>query len=203
MGTCSNRRCKRNDEDRFHDSLEDIYDKSPRYKIKIVIGDLNAKIYTEPYYRITIRRDRIPLESNNIAKKFIEENNNLIEGGETTVPEPLLGETIDGIISLKKNNAPGKDKKVLLTGNISSDFSINMGRQAKKIDSIIFNGIPQYIAYTDDLVIVGRKQEDRINFKNISSGIMKSRLKINERKPKYMDMSSIHEYPRNSFKIGS
>ncbi|TBU01581.1 hypothetical protein CWI37_0675p0010, partial [Hamiltosporidium tvaerminnensis] len=71
---------------------------------------------------------------------------------------------------------------VLLTGNLSSNFSINIGLRQGDTD------LAYYIDSTFRILVA-------------KSG--KTGLKINGNETKYMVMGSIHEYPRNSHKINS
>ncbi|TBU09032.1 hypothetical protein CWI36_0070p0030 [Hamiltosporidium magnivora] len=62
----------------------------------------------------------------------------------------------------------------------------------------------QYLAYAENLAIVDTKQEDiESTLRILAAESGKAGLKINEVKTKYILMSSVYEYPRNSLKIGS
>ncbi|TBU05890.1 hypothetical protein CWI39_0601p0020 [Hamiltosporidium magnivora] len=62
----------------------------------------------------------------------------------------------------------------------------------------------QYLAYAENLAIVDTKQEDiESTLRILAAESGKAGLKINEGKTKYILMSSVYEYPRNSLKIGS
>ncbi|TBU02668.1 hypothetical protein CWI39_1110p0020 [Hamiltosporidium magnivora] len=58
-------------------------------------------------------------------KKFMKENNDHIEDGETNVLEPTVAETTDDIMSLANNNAPGEDKLTAKPLKYEGDFSEN------------------------------------------------------------------------------
>ncbi|TBU03665.1 hypothetical protein CWI36_0885p0010 [Hamiltosporidium magnivora] len=95
--------------------------------------------------------------------------------------------------------------------NNSKKF-LDINENTKQTDSTIFNGITQYIAYADNLAIVGRKQEDiGFTLRILAPKSGKSGLKMNENKTKYMISSqgSNFKYPgsllnennRNSLEI--
>ncbi|TBU00344.1 hypothetical protein CWI39_1714p0010 [Hamiltosporidium magnivora] len=70
------------------------------------------------------------------------------------------------------------------TNNINEESDLE---EETKTDSTIFNGITQYIAYADNLAIVGRKQEDiGFTLRILAPKSGKSGLKMNESKTKYM-----------------
>ncbi|TBU11744.1 hypothetical protein CWI38_1057p0010, partial [Hamiltosporidium tvaerminnensis] len=60
-----------------------------------------------------------------INEKFMKENNDHIEDGETNVLEPKVAETTDGIIGLANNNTPGEDKLTAKPLKYEGDFSEN------------------------------------------------------------------------------
>jgi hypothetical protein len=50
--------------DRFHDELEQVFDKFPKYHMKILLGDLNAKVGREDIFKTTIGNESLHEISN-------------------------------------------------------------------------------------------------------------------------------------------
>ena len=58
--------------EKFYDTLEKIYDVTPKYDIKIVLGDFNAKIGKETTFRPTIGKESLHKETNNNGLRLID-----------------------------------------------------------------------------------------------------------------------------------
>lgn len=58
--------------DQFYEELEKRYDEAPRHDIKIIIGDLNAKVGQEEEFRPTIGTQSLQLESNDNGLRLID-----------------------------------------------------------------------------------------------------------------------------------
>jgi hypothetical protein len=57
--------------DAFYEELERTYDSFPRRAIKIIIGDMNAKIGRENVFSPTIDKESLHIESNDNETRFI------------------------------------------------------------------------------------------------------------------------------------
>lgn len=57
--------------DIFYDELEQVYNDTPRYAIKIILGDMNAKIERENIYRPTIGKESLHSISNDNGARLI------------------------------------------------------------------------------------------------------------------------------------
>jgi hypothetical protein len=51
--------------DRFYEELEHVFDKFPKYHLKILLGDFNAKVGTEDIFKPTIGNESLYEISNN------------------------------------------------------------------------------------------------------------------------------------------
>lgn len=58
----------KNDKDTFYHALESIYDSTPSNDIKIILGDLNAKIGRETTHQAIIEKESLHKESNDNGK---------------------------------------------------------------------------------------------------------------------------------------
>ena len=58
--------------EKFYDTLEKIYDVTPKHDIKIVLGDFNAKIGKETTFRPTIGKESLHKETNNNGLRLID-----------------------------------------------------------------------------------------------------------------------------------
>jgi exonuclease III len=50
--------------DSFYEELEHVFDKSPKYHMKILLGDFNAKVGKEDIFKPTIRNESLHEISN-------------------------------------------------------------------------------------------------------------------------------------------
>jgi len=62
--TCTNRRKNDDEKENFYEDLDQIYEECPKRDVKIIIGDLNAKIGQEEIYRPIIRKYSLHTLSN-------------------------------------------------------------------------------------------------------------------------------------------
>lgn len=58
--------------DAYYDQLEEVYDAAPRHDVKIIMGDLNAKIGREDVFRSTIGKESLHMESNDNGLRVID-----------------------------------------------------------------------------------------------------------------------------------
>jgi exonuclease III len=63
---------ERTDKDAFYSKLEEEYNKIPKHDVKIVMGDMNAKIGKEKQYRQTIGKESLHRESNDNGQRLID-----------------------------------------------------------------------------------------------------------------------------------
>lgn len=49
----------------FYDKLTEMYDNAPEYNVKIVLGDMNAKVERENTFQSTISQESLHMEWNN------------------------------------------------------------------------------------------------------------------------------------------
>ena len=59
------------EKDMFYDDLNKVYNKSPRRDIKLILGDMNAKVGTEEFYQPTIGRHSLHTVSNENGTRLI------------------------------------------------------------------------------------------------------------------------------------
>jgi hypothetical protein len=57
--------------DRFCDELEQVFDKFPRYHMKILLGDFNAKVGTEDFFKPTIGNESLYEISNDNGVRVV------------------------------------------------------------------------------------------------------------------------------------
>jgi hypothetical protein len=62
---------KDDDKDNFYEDLDQIYEECPKRAVKIIIGDLNAKVGQEEIYRPIIRKYTLRTLSNDNGIRFI------------------------------------------------------------------------------------------------------------------------------------
>jgi len=55
----------------FYEDLEQVYNTLPRHSVKLVIGDMNAKLGQEESYRPRIGRESLHSISNDNGTRFI------------------------------------------------------------------------------------------------------------------------------------
>ena len=58
--------------ERFYEELERAYDDAPRHDIKIILGDMNAKVGKETIFRPTIGTESLHTESNDNGVRLVE-----------------------------------------------------------------------------------------------------------------------------------
>jgi hypothetical protein len=58
-------------EDRFYEELEQVFDKFPRYHMKILLGDLNAKVCKEDILKPTIGNESLHEISNDNGVRVV------------------------------------------------------------------------------------------------------------------------------------
>lgn len=60
------------EKDQFYEKLEQVFDKQPRHDIKIIVGDMNAKVGREEIYRPTIGQHSLHERSNGNGARLID-----------------------------------------------------------------------------------------------------------------------------------
>ena len=58
--------------DRFYEELENVYDGAAGHDVKMILGDMNAKIGREKMYKPVIGQESIHMESNNNGERLID-----------------------------------------------------------------------------------------------------------------------------------
>lgn len=58
--------------DQFYEKLEEVFDRQPRHDIKMIVGDMNAKVGREEIYRPTIGQHSIHETSNNNGVRLVD-----------------------------------------------------------------------------------------------------------------------------------
>jgi hypothetical protein len=62
---CSERSCSTDDvKDSFYEELERVFDSFPKYHMKILLGDFNAKVGREDIFKLTIGNESLHESSN-------------------------------------------------------------------------------------------------------------------------------------------
>jgi exonuclease III len=57
--------------DRFYDELEQVFDKFPKYPMKILLGDFNAKVSREDFFEPTIGNESLHEISNDNGVRVV------------------------------------------------------------------------------------------------------------------------------------
>ena len=57
--------------DSFYEELEQVFDHFPRYRMKILLGDLNAKVGRENIFKPTIGNESLHQDSNNNGVRIV------------------------------------------------------------------------------------------------------------------------------------
>jgi len=58
--------------DRFYEELENVYNGAAGHDVKMILGDMNAKIGREKMYKPVIGQESIHMESNNNGERLID-----------------------------------------------------------------------------------------------------------------------------------
>ena len=57
--------------DSFYEELEQVFDHFPRYHMKILLGDFNAKVGRENIFKLTIGDESLHQDSNDIGVRLV------------------------------------------------------------------------------------------------------------------------------------
>jgi len=58
--------------DSFYEELEQVFDHSPKYKMKIVFRDFYAKVGRENIFKLTVENESLPQDSNDNGVRIVK-----------------------------------------------------------------------------------------------------------------------------------
>ncbi|XP_073979057.1 uncharacterized protein [Rhodnius prolixus] len=137
------------DKEAFYDLLERTFDQCPNYDIKIIAGDMNAKVGKEDIYRPTIGNQSLHDTSNNNGQRLVNfaASRNLVIGGTLflhknihkgtwTTPNGDQTNQIDRILISARNRSDLQDVRSYRGANLDSDHYLVLARIHARISVI-------------------------------------------------------------------
>ena len=133
----------------FYDLLQKIYEKSPSFDVKIVIGDMNAQVGKEEMYYPTIGKQSLHEKTNDNGYRLIQfaTLNNMMIGSTMfqhrnihkptwTAPDRLFESQIDHMVIDARHMSDLLDVRSYRGGNVDSDHYLVIARMRARISNI-------------------------------------------------------------------
>lgn len=151
---------KDNRKDVFYDILEETYDQAPGHDIKIVLGDMNAKVGREAVFRPTIGRESLHTDSNENGARLVDfaTSKNMIISSTCfphkdihkatwKSPDGITRNQIDHVLIDARHASDVEDVRAYRGADVDSDHFMVVMKYKQRISRVIMKHNPRARKY--------------------------------------------------------
>ncbi|KAJ4430447.1 hypothetical protein ANN_22663 [Periplaneta americana] len=197
--------------DSFYEELEHTFDQLPRYHMKILLGDFNAKVGREDIFRPTIGKESLHAISSDNGVRLVNfaTSKNLIVKSTTfphkdihkytwTSPDGLTHNQIDHILIDKRRHTSIVDIRTFRDADCNSDHYLVIGELRERLS--VAKRVEQQVNITKFNILKLKDEEAKQNYQvEISNRF--ATLESSDEVEKELDVNSVRENIRDSIKI--
>ncbi|KAJ4435216.1 hypothetical protein ANN_23794 [Periplaneta americana] len=199
--------------DNFYEELEHSFDQLPRYHMKILLGDFNAKVGREYIFRPTIGKKSLHAISSDSGVRLVNfaTSKNLIVKSTTfphkdihkytwTSPDGLTHNQIDHILIDKRRHTSIVDIRTFTGADCNSDHYLVIGELRERLS--VAKRVEQQVNITKFNILKLKDEEAKQNYQvEISNRF--ATLESSDEVEKELDVNSVWENIRDSIKIAA
>ncbi|KAJ4450080.1 hypothetical protein ANN_01487 [Periplaneta americana] len=199
--------------DSFYEELEHTFDQFPRYHMKILLGDFNAKVGREDIFRPTIGKESLHAISSDNGVRLVNfaTSKNLIVKSITfpykdihkytwTSPDGLTHNQIDHILIDKRRHTSIVDIRTFRGADCNSDHYLVIGELRERLS--VAKQVEQQVNITKFNNLKLKDEEAKQNYQvEISNRF--ATLESSDEVEKELDVNSVWENIRDSIKIAA
>ena len=199
--------------DSFYEELEHTFDQFPRYHMKILLGDFNAKVGREDIFRPTIGKESLHAISSDNGVRLVNfaTSKNLIVKSTTfphkdihkytwTSPDGLTHNQIDHILIDKRRHTSIVDIRTFRGADCNSDHYLVIGELRERLS--VAKRVEQQVNITKFNILKLKDEEAKQNYQvEISNRF--ATLESSDEVEKELDVNSVWENIRDSIKIAA
>ena len=197
----------------FYEELEHTFDQFPRYHMKILLGDFNAKVGREDIFRPTIGKESLHAISSDNGVRLVNfaTSKNLIVKSTTfphkdihkytwTSPDGLTHNQIDHILIDKRRHTSIVDIRTFRGADCNSDHYLVIGELRERLS--VAKRVEQQVNITKFNILKLKDEEAKQNYQvEISNRF--ATLESSDEVEKELDVNSVWENIRDSIKIAA
>ncbi|KAJ4445875.1 hypothetical protein ANN_12560 [Periplaneta americana] len=197
----------------FYEELEHTFDQFPRYHMKILLGDFNAKVGREDIFRPTIGKESLHAISSDNGVRLVNfaTSKNLIVKSTTfphkdihkytwTSPDGLTHNQIDHILIDKRRHTSIVDIRTFRGADCNSDHYLVIGELRERLS--VAKRVEQQVNITKFNILKLKDEEAKQNYQvEISNRF--ATLESSDEVEKELDINSVWENIRDSIKIAA
>ncbi|KAJ4441767.1 hypothetical protein ANN_11625 [Periplaneta americana] len=197
----------------FYEELEHTFDQFPRYHMKILLGDFNAKVGREDIFRPTIGKESLHAISSDNGVRLVNfaTSKNLIVKSTTfphkdihkytwTSPDGLTHNQIDHILIDKRRHTSIVDIRTFRGADCNSDHYLVIGELRERLS--VAKRVEQEVNITKFNILKLKDEEAKQNYQvEISNRF--ATLESSDEVEKELDVNSVWENIRDSIKIAA
>ncbi|KAJ4427249.1 hypothetical protein ANN_24867 [Periplaneta americana] len=199
--------------DSFYEELEHTFDQFPRYHMKILLGDFNAKVGREDIFRPTIGKESLHAISSDNGVRLVNfaTSKNLIVKSTTfphkdihkytwTSPDGLTHNQIDHILIDKRRHTSIVDIRTFRGADCNSDHYLVIGELRERLS--VAKRVEQQVNITKFNILKLKDEEAKQNYQvEISNRF--ATLESSDEVEKELDVNSVWENIRDRIKIAA
>ncbi|KAJ4430139.1 hypothetical protein ANN_22349 [Periplaneta americana] len=197
----------------FYEELEHTFDQFPRYHMKILLGDFNAKVGREDIFRPTIGKESLHAISSDNGVRLVNfaTLKNLIVKSTTfphkdihkytwTSPDGLTHNQIDHILIDKRRHTSIVDNRTFRGADCNSDHYLVIGELRERLS--VAKRVEQQVNITKFNILKLKDEEANQNYQVEISNTFAT-LESSDKVEKELDVNSVWENIRDSIKIAA